>query len=71
MKLSLKLFTPHNLAFKTHDIPCPKGRRDEDQLGKAVEEFCAAYEKGYPGHEFAARYVGRGRYNIVWIAERA
>ena len=71
-RLVLKLFTPHNVSYRTETVG-EKGKHIEMQpwqLGTFMEQFCAEYQKAYPGHEFAVRLVGRGRYNIVWIGEK-
>ena len=72
-RLVFKLFTPQNLSHSNEVIACPKGTHLEEgeALNQQVEAFCANYEKAYPGHKFAARRVGRGKFNIVWIGDEA
>ena len=72
-KLTIKLFTPFNTSFKTEMIPAPKGMQIEDDegLAQSLDAFCDAYANGYPGHKFAVRYIGRGKFNVVWIGKEA
>lgn len=67
-RLVIKLFTPGNLSHTTEMVPCPRGTHLEEgpALDAQLKQFCEEYAKGYPGHEFAVRDLGSGRFNIVW-----